>query len=172
MASKSRAKRAVAFRNVSPALDVINRKILHELLEDPRMSTKELARRIGMSAPATNERVQRMEKMGLIRGVRLDLDRAALGLPVTAYVRVRPMPGMLTKVADLAKATPEVIECHRITGEDCFIMKVVVAQIDGLEAVLDDLLEYGNTTTSIVQSSPVEPRAPPLPPAIEKRRRA
>ena len=63
----------------------------------------------------------------------------------------------------MAKSIPEIIECHRVTGEDCFVMKVVVAQVDGLEAVLDELLEYGNTTSSIVQSTPVPLRAPPLP---------
>jgi Lrp/AsnC family leucine-responsive transcriptional regulator len=163
MPAKTRKLRTVAFRNVSPLLDAVNLSILRELSEDPRMTMRDLARRIGMSAPATTERVQRLEEVGVIRGARLEIDQAALGLPITAYVRVRPLPGELTRVAELAKAIPEIVECHRVTGEDCFIMKVVVAQVDGLETVLDELLEFGNTTSSIVQSSPVPLRSPPLP---------
>lgn len=163
MAIKARKKRPVAFKGVSPLLDSINLRILRELSENPRLSMKELARRISMSAPAATERVQRLEENGVIRGARLELDQAAIGLPITAYVRVRPMPGELTTVGELAKTIPEVVECHRVTGEDCFIMKVLVAQVDGLEAVLDELLAYGNTTSSIVQSSPVPLRAAPLP---------
>jgi Lrp/AsnC family leucine-responsive transcriptional regulator len=87
-----------------------------------------------------------------------------LGLPVTAYVRIRPSPGQLAKVAELALRTREVIECHRITGEDCFLLKVHVAEVDQLEEVLDRFLAFGQTTTSIVQSSPVPLRALPLPP--------
>jgi Lrp/AsnC family leucine-responsive transcriptional regulator len=86
-----------------------------------------------------------------------------VGLPLAAYVRVRPGPGQLARIADLARQTPQVVECHRITGEDCFLMKVHVAAIDQLEEVLDRFLAYGQTTTSIVQSSPVPLRALPLP---------
>jgi Lrp/AsnC family leucine-responsive transcriptional regulator len=163
MATKVRKARAVSFDNISPLLDAANLRILREMSADPRITMKELARRISMSAPATTERVQRLEESGVIRGARLEIDQAALGLPITAYVRVRPMPGALTKIAELARSIPEVVECHRITGEDCFLMKVLVARVDGLEAVLDELLAYGNTTSSIVQSSPVTLRAPPLP---------
>jgi len=163
MPMKARKSRPVSFQTASPLLDAVNLSILRELSEDPRMTMRDLARRIGMSAPATTERVQRLEEAGVIRGVRLEIDQAAIGLPITAYVRVRPSPGELTRVAEVAKSIPEIIECHRVTGEDCFVMKVVVAQVDGLEAVLDELLEYGNTTSSIVQSTPVPLRAPPLP---------
>jgi len=123
----------------------------------------ELGRRVGMSAPAVAERVQRMQEAGVIRGARLDLDQSALGLGITAFVRVRPMPGQLQAIAELARKTPEIIECHRVTGEDCFIMKVLVGRVELLEAVLDEILGFGNTTSSIVQSTPVPLRAPPLP---------
>jgi len=116
-----------------------------------------------MSAPAVTERVQRLHEAGVIRGARLDLDQAALGLGITAYVRVRPMPGHLLAIAELVKAIPEIVECHRVTGEDCFIMKVLVGRVELLEAVLDELLVHGNTTSAIVQSTPVALRAPPLP---------
>lgn len=163
MATKSRKTRQVTFKNVSPLLDATNLRILREMSADPRIAMTELARRINLSAPATTERVQRLMEGGVIRGVRLEIDQASLGLPITAYVRVRPMPGALTQVSELSKSIPEIVECHRVTGEDCFIMKVLVAQVDELEVVLDQLLAYGNTTSSIVQSTPVPPRGPPLP---------
>jgi Lrp/AsnC family leucine-responsive transcriptional regulator len=144
-------------------LDPVNLRVLRELVADPRLSIAALARRIGMSAPAVAERVQRLQASGVIAGYRLDLDPRALGLPVAAYIRVRPAPGQLQTIAELARDIPEVVECHRITGEDCFLLKVHAAAIDQLEVILDRLLALGQTTTSIVQSSPVPPRALPLP---------
>jgi Lrp/AsnC family leucine-responsive transcriptional regulator len=104
-----------------------------------------------------------MQRAGVIAGFRTEVDPAALGLPVAAFVRIRPAPGMLMKVAELTKEIPQVVECYRITGDDCFLMKIYVAAVDELEEVLDRFLLYGQTTSSIVQSSPVAPRPLPLP---------
>jgi Lrp/AsnC family transcriptional regulator, leucine-responsive regulatory protein len=164
-ASNSTAKAGERFQNSKSGLDGVNVRILHALAEDPRLSMSALARRVGLSAPAVTERVQRLEQAGVIRGYRLDIDPAALGLPVAAWVRVRPGPGQLTKIAELAVEMPEVVECHRITGEDCFLLKVYVPAVNQLETVLDRFLLYGQTTSSIVQSSPVPPRSVALPPA-------
>jgi Lrp/AsnC family leucine-responsive transcriptional regulator len=153
-----------AFRTM-PVIDQVNVRILEQLVADPRISMSELARRVSMSAPAVTERVQRLEEAGVIAGYRLELDAGALGLPMAAYVRIRPAPGQLRRVAEVARETPEVSECHRITGEDCFLVKVHVRGVDHLEEVLDRFLAYAQTTTSIVQSSPVPPRALPLPAA-------
>jgi Lrp/AsnC family transcriptional regulator, leucine-responsive regulatory protein len=144
-------------------LDARNVQILALLAGNPRMSVSELARSVGMSAPATRERIQRMEEAGIIRGYRLEIDSAALGYPITAIIRVRPMPGKLPKIAELAVAMPQVVECHRITGEDCFVLKVGLDSLDNLDVILDQFLVYGQTTTSIVQSTPVAPRHLPLP---------
>ncbi|HEX5125033.1 MAG TPA: Lrp/AsnC family transcriptional regulator [Rhodanobacteraceae bacterium] len=152
-----------SFDKPDPILDATNLEILRCLIDDPRLAMSELGRRVGMSAPAVTERVQRMQEAGVIRGARLDVDQAALGLGITAFVRVRPMPGQLQNIAELARATPEIVECHRVTGEDCFIMKVLVGRVELLEAVLDEILKYGNTTSSIVQSTPVPLRPAPLP---------
>jgi Lrp/AsnC family leucine-responsive transcriptional regulator len=152
-----------SFDKPDPILDATNLEILRRLIDDPRLAMSELGRRVGMSAPAVSERVQRMQEAGVIRGARLDVDQAALGLGITAFVRVRPMPGQLQNIAELARATPEIVECHRVTGEDCFIMKVLVGRVELLEAVLDEILKYGNTTSSIVQSTPVPLRPAPLP---------
>ena len=143
--------------------DARNVELLRLLYADPRMGTSKLARRIGMSAPAVRERVLRLEEAGVIRGCRLDLDPAALGYAVCAFVRVRPAPGQLPKVAELARRLPQVVECHRVTGEDCFVMKVHLPGLDQLDEVLDQFLAFGQTTTSIVQSTPVPSRALPLP---------
>ena len=145
--------------------DPRNVQLLALLRDDPRASVSELARRIGMSAPAAKERVTRLEEAGVIRGFRLELDPALLGWPITAYVRVRPSPGQLSRIAELAASMPQVAECHRITGEDCFILKIHLASIESLDDVLDRFLAFGQTTTSLVQSSPVPLRGPPLPTA-------
>jgi Lrp/AsnC family leucine-responsive transcriptional regulator len=148
---------------VDKLLDETNLRLLKELQSDPRLTMVELGRRIGMSSPAVTERVRRMEEAGIIRGYHLEINAAALGLPISAYVRVRPNPGQLPKVAELAEQIPEVIECHRVTGEDCFILKVLIPEMEQLDRLLDQFLLYGSTTTSIIQSSPVRPRVPPIP---------
>ena len=140
-----------------------NVDLLSLLQSDPRMSISELSRRVKLSAPAVKERVTRLEEAGIIAGYRLDLNPKALGFPVTAFVRIRPMPGQLPKIIALAQSMPEVSECHRITGEDCFILKVHLDALENLDVVLDRFLALGQTTTSIIQSSPVPPRGPPLP---------
>ncbi len=141
-------------------LDETNTAILRALAENPRLSTAELARTVGMSAPAVRERVGRLERAGVIRGYRLDIDPAAIGLPVTAWVRIRPGPGQLPKIAELARNTPQVSECHRISGEDCFLLKVHVPAVEELEGVLDAFLLFGQTSSSFVVATPVPPRAP------------
>ena len=144
-------------------LDARNVKLLRLLRDDPRRSVSEMARRIGMSAPAVRERIQRLEEAGIIRGYRVELDARALGYPISAFVRVRPMPGKLAKIGELAERLPQVVECHRITGEDCFIMRVYLERLEDLDPLLDRFLAFGQTTTSLVQSSPVPPRGLPLP---------
>jgi Lrp/AsnC family transcriptional regulator, leucine-responsive regulatory protein len=143
-------------------LDEINRRLLAELSREPRMAMSALARLVKMSAPAVTERVQRLERAGVITGYRLEVDPAALGLPVTAFARIRPAAGQLSKVAELARSLPQVTECHRITGEDCFLIKVHAPAVQELETLLDQFLIYGQTVTSIVVSSPVQPRPLPI----------
>jgi Lrp/AsnC family leucine-responsive transcriptional regulator len=148
---------------ISDALrDETNVALLRLLRDDPRLSVSELARRVRMSAPAVRERLQRLEEAGIV-GWRIALDPRALGFPICAFVRVRPAPGQLSKVAELAQRMPQVVECHRVTGEDCFVMKVHIEAIDQLDRVLDQFLAHGQTTTSLVQSTPVPPRLLPLP---------
>ncbi|NDL60478.1 Lrp/AsnC family transcriptional regulator [Phytoactinopolyspora mesophila] len=160
MASKRSARPPNGFQNGRSLLDEPNRRILDALSAEPRITVSELARRIGMSAPAVRERVARLEEGGVIRGYRLDVDPAAIGLPVSAWVRIKPGPGQLAKIAEVAERLPEVSECHRISGEDCFLLKIHVPEIEALEQILDQFLLYGQTTSSFVVSTPVRPRAP------------
>ncbi len=141
----------------------MNCDLLRELHADPRITMSALARKVAMSAPAVTERVQRMQRAGVITGYRMEVDPAALGLPVAAFARVRPAPGQLEKVAKLARSLDQVTECHRITGEDCFLVKVHAPSVADLEDVLDRFLTYGQTITSIVVSTPVPLRPLPVP---------
>ena len=143
--------------------DSRNLDLLRLLREDPRISISELARRIGMSAPAVRERVLRLEEAGIIRGYTVELDPVALGYPLCAFVRVRPAPGQLPKVAELARRLPQVSECHRVTGDDCFVLKVHLSGLEQLDELIDQFLAHGQTTTSLVQSTPVPSRGLPLP---------
>ena len=139
-------------------LDPINRRLLQELQADARVTIAELGRRINLSAPAVADRIQRLERAGVITGYRAEVDPKALGLTLGAIIRIRPSPRQLPKVAELARETPEVVECHRITGEDCFFLKLHVRDVEHLEEVIDRFVLFGQTTTSIVQSSPVPGR--------------
>ena len=140
-------------------LDVTNLRLLEELQEDARLSNAELGRRVGLSAPAVAERLARMQDDGVITGFHAAIDPRALGYALSAILRIRPAPRQLTTVADLARDTPEVVECHRMTGEDCFLMKLHVRDVAHLEEVIDAFAFHGQTTTSILQSSPVPWRA-------------
>jgi Lrp/AsnC family transcriptional regulator, leucine-responsive regulatory protein len=144
-------------------VDPINARLLEELQEDARLSVAELGRRVGLSSPAVAERLQRLEETGVIRGYHADVDPRALGYALTAVIRIRPAPRELRKVADLARTTPEVVDCRRMTGEDCFILTAHLRDVEHLEQVIDQFVIYGVTTTSIVQSAPVPRRAVALP---------
>ena len=142
-------------------MDETNQRILAELSADARLSMSALGRRIGMSAPAVTERVQRLERTGVIRGYRLDVDPGALGYPIGAWVRVRPALGHQKIVEQLAVAQPEVVECHKITGEDCLLLRVQVRDIADLDRVLEQWGDHAGTVTMVIKSTPVEPRNVP-----------
>lgn len=163
MSQDLKGKRLFTYSARHKEIDTTNTRILEELQRDPRLTMSELGRRVGMSSPAVTERVRRLEEAGIIQGYRLELNPAALGLPIAAYIRIRPNSGQIPRIAELARQIPEVVECHRVTGEDCFILKVYIPAIDQLDCLLDSFLLYGSTTTTIVQSSPVLPRQLPLP---------
>ena len=139
-------------------LDNTNRRILRELQRDGRVSMAELGRRVGLSSPAVAERVRTLELRGVIRGYRADVDPRAIGLALSTIIRIRPAPGQLRNVADLAVKTPEIVDCRRVTGDDCYVMTAHVRDVEHLEEVIDHFTVLGQTTTAIVQSSPVADR--------------
>jgi Lrp/AsnC family leucine-responsive transcriptional regulator len=145
-------------------LDDLNRAIVEELQRDARLSMAELGRRVSLSPPAVTERVQRLERDGVIRGYHADIDPVRLGYAIAAVVRVAPATRQLHKIREIARETAEVVECHRITGEDCFFLKLHLRAIDDLEPLLDRFTPYGRTTTSIIHSSPVDRRPLPVAP--------
>jgi Lrp/AsnC family leucine-responsive transcriptional regulator len=160
MVTNTRKRIASAYE--SGLLDEINCRLLEELQDDARLSMAELGRRVSLSAPAVAERVQRLEEVGVITGYRVEIDPRAIGFPIGVIVRVRPNARQLHKIPDVARAIPEVVECHRITGEDCFSIELHLRSIDDLEEIIDQFLPYGRTTTSIMQSAPIPRRPLPL----------
>src|SRR5437762_1889092 len=131
-----------------------NIEILKLLQRNPRISIAELARKIKMSNPATKERVRRLEKSGVIAGYRLELDPKAAGHEITAFVRIRPLPGHLPKISALAQQIPEVVECHRVTGEDCFILKVHLPEIASLDRVTTFGESHGGGIGVVIDGCP------------------
>ncbi len=140
-------------------LDEIDRKILSELQLDARTSYAELGRRVGLTTPAVIERVRKLEDAHIITGYRADIDTAKVGLPITAFIRMSITGIDYSHIIEVVQDSAEVLECHRGTGADSFIMKVAVASVEHLQEVIDRLTPYGITTTTIVLSSPVKRRS-------------
>ncbi len=113
-------------------LDATGWRLLQELQEDARLSFAELGRRVGLSTPAVAERVRNLEAAGLVRGYRAEIDLAKLGLPILAFVRMSVVGDVLGRITAVAQELPEVLECHRGTGDDSFVMKVAVASVEHL----------------------------------------
>ncbi len=141
-------------------LDETDTRLIEALSENGRTSLADLGRLVGMSPQSAAERVRRLEDLGVISGVSVILDPAALGLGIAAYIRIQPALGEVKRVAKLVAEIPEIVECDRVTGDDCFIAKVFVSRVEELERVIDILLPYARTNTSIVQSTPVPRRQP------------
>jgi Lrp/AsnC family leucine-responsive transcriptional regulator len=139
-------------------LDETNLRLLGELQRDARLSIAELGRRVGLSSPAVAERIKRLELEGVIAGYHAEIDPRRLGYSLGVIIRIRPNPRQIADVAALARDTPEVIECHRVTGEDCYVMTAYVRDVEHLEAVIDQFVAYGQTTSAIMQSAPVPRR--------------
>ncbi len=140
------------------AIDDIDRKVLAELQEDARVSFAELGRRVGLTTPAVIERVRKLEDSGVITGYRAEIDTAKVGLPIIAFVRMSITGVDYSHIIEVAEHSNEVLECHRGTGGDSFIMKVAVSSVEHLQQIIDKLTPYGITTTAIVLSSPVKRR--------------
>ncbi|MDC6171129.1 Lrp/AsnC family transcriptional regulator [Paucibacter sp. XJ19-41] len=146
----------------NPVVDALDARILALLADEGRLPISELARRLGLSAPSVTERVRRLESEDVIRGYAAGLDLQRLGYPLQALVRLRPVPGRLRDVEALLLQTPECIECDKITGEDCFVARLVLRSIQHLDQVLEPFADCAETNSALVKSTPVQRRLPPL----------
>ena len=147
--------------DISKLLDPTGEKLLGLLQENARLSYSELGRQVGLSTTAVIERIRRLEDAGLITGYKVELDREKLGLSVLAFVRLQAKPERYAPVLALVETLPAVLECHHVTGEESFVLKIVVKTVGELEPLIEQLSRFGPTSTSIVMSSPVGKR--PLP---------
>ena len=144
-------------------IDRIDARIVAVLAADARTSIAEIARTVRLSSPSVSERIKRLEEAGVIEGYSARINPAALGFSLSAWLRIRPVPGELRRVADILRGLPAIVECDRITGEDCFIARAHVASVVDLESLIDEIMPFAMTNTSIIQSSPVARRLPPIP---------
>ncbi len=143
-------------------MDETDRRIIEALMNDARMSLKDLAAHAGLSSPGVSERIRRLQERGIIRGFTVDLDPKALGYSLQAIVRIRPLPGKLHIVQQLIEDIAEFCECDKVTGEDCFIARLAVPEIEQLDGILDRISDKAETSTSIVKAQPIRRRPPPL----------
>jgi Lrp/AsnC family transcriptional regulator, leucine-responsive regulatory protein len=150
-------------------LDKTDWRLLAELQRDGRAAYAELARAVAMSASAVAERVRRLEEAGVIAGYRATVDPDRVGLTVMAFVRLRYPTGNYRPFHALLDSTPEIVEAHHVTGEDCFVLKVLARSMRHLEEVTGRISGLGSVTTSVVYSSPLSGRAiaPSAPPSPE-----
>jgi len=140
-------------------LDSTGWQLLQALQQDARLSYTELGQRVGLTAPAVAERVRKMEDAGIISGYHAEINRAKIGFPITAIIRMSTLAGeRCTRFATFTQDIPEVLECYRVTGSDSLILKVMAASVEHLESLIDRLSAHGQLTTSMVLSTPVTRR--------------
>ncbi|MFG1813832.1 Lrp/AsnC family transcriptional regulator [Kribbella sp. NPDC049174] len=145
---------------MTESLDQTDWAILAELQNDARMSLTELGRRVNLSASATTERVRRLESTGIITAYRADVDLVKVGYPVLAVVRLKYPGNKHEPLHRLLKERVEILECLRTTGDDCYTLKVAAASMPHLEELVNELTEFGSTTTNLVYSQTQPYRGP------------
>ncbi|NKN35133.1 Lrp/AsnC family transcriptional regulator [Agrobacterium sp. a22-2] len=152
----------MALPNGAGELDAVDRRMVEVLATNARISLKELAAEVSLSSPSAAERLRRLEERGVIGGFTIDIRPESLGYPLQAIVRVRPLPGQLHVVERIIQETPQFIECDKVTGDDCFICRLVIRSMGELDTILDRISERAETNTSMVKATPVRRRLPPL----------
>jgi Lrp/AsnC family leucine-responsive transcriptional regulator len=150
---------------MTESLDPTDWAILVELQSDARISLSELGRRVSLSASATTERVRRLESLGVVTGYRAEVDLTKVGYPVLAVVRLKYPGNKHEPLHRLLKERTEILECLRTTGDDCYTLKVAAASMPHLEELVNELTEFGSTTTNLVYSQTQPYRGPQTAPA-------
>jgi Lrp/AsnC family leucine-responsive transcriptional regulator len=133
-------------------IDTINWNILNCLQENARMSNAEIGRRVGISSPAVNERVKKMEDAGVITGYKTLISPFETGYQLKAIITLRAFMGKLMPFLSKVKEYDEVLNCYRITGNENIVMEVILKNQKHLETFIDQLITYGETKTQIVLS--------------------
>jgi Lrp/AsnC family leucine-responsive transcriptional regulator len=137
-------------------IDETGWRLLAALQEDPRQSWRALGRAVGQSTPAVSERMRRMEQSGIIARYRVVLDAARLGRPLQAFLRLDAEAGATQRVTDLCRALPAVTECHHLSGDDGYLIRLAVRDVAELEDVIARFRLFGRAATSLILSSPVD----------------
>ena len=142
-------------------LDGIGWAIVELLQEDARLSLSEVGRRVGLSTPAVTERVRKLEEAGIITGYHASVSPQKAGFPLVVSMRLSVTGGetMVARTTNAIKQIPEILECHRITGTESFLLRAALLSVNHLESLIDRLNHYGMTSTSTILSSPVPFRA-------------
>lgn len=138
-----------------PSLDEVDWHILRLLQADARLSFAELGRQVALSSPAVAERVRRLETLGVITGYHAEVDLEAVGIAVPAFISLTVPADKYSSFITLVKNLPEVLECHHVTGEVAFVLKVGVRSVSHLEKLVAQLGRYGSTSSAIILSSPL-----------------
>ena len=149
-------------RYVNRPIDKTDRAIISALFENGRMTFRELAELIDLSSPSVAERFNKLKDAGAIRGFMTIVDPQVFGHTIAAHLRINAMPGEVKRAAQMLKDTPQVIEADRVTGEDCFLAKVSVADVQELQRVIDRFVAFASTDVAIIQSATVVRRLPKL----------
>jgi Lrp/AsnC family leucine-responsive transcriptional regulator len=145
-------------------IDVVDSAILKLLAGNARLSLKELAASIPLSAPSTSERLRRLEERGVIRAFTVDIEPKLLGHVLQAIVRVRPLPGRLHVVQELIESTPEIVECDKVTGDDCFVARLFARSMEHLDELVERIAVEATTNTAIIKGQLIARRPPPIAP--------
>ncbi|XWN33637.1 MAG: Lrp/AsnC family transcriptional regulator [Devosia sp.] len=156
--ARSKVKRDEGLRFKGTRLDRTDAAIVRELAADARIPRAELARRVGLSAPSVADRIRRLEDVGIIAGYGARIDPARLGYGLAVLIRARPLPGEMDNMIEAIRETPQIVACDRVSGEDCFVARAHVRDVAEMESVIDRIVPFGATNSSIVQSSPVKER--------------
>ena len=143
-------------------LDHLDRRIVAALAANSRMSLKELAGRVRLSSPSVSERLRRLVEDNIIDAFTIRIAPKAMGYSLEAVVHIKPLPGKLQIVERMIRETPEIVECDKITGDDCFIARLCARSMEQIDQILDRISDRAETRTSLVKSHTVKRRLPPF----------
>lgn len=143
---------------IKDELDTIDWQLLTALQENARLSFKELGEMVNLSSTSVGHRIHQMEQLGIISGYHAAVNTKKLGFSILAFIRVTAVGANSYKLEEFARKCPDILECHKVTGVETFILKVTISSTEHLERLIDTLRRYSDPVTSIVLSSPVERR--------------